>query len=98
MIDILPATDGHTAIVYLILAHRLAPISGIPQELCHSIEDIWGEITNILGTLARSSSDRLQDVSYSFEASLLRLSTSHQQRGALPPEITWREFQTDYPK
>jgi Zn-dependent protease with chaperone function len=97
MVNILPAENWHTAIVYLILAHRLAPSMGIPQELYHSVEDIWSEITNILATLARSSSDRPQDISYSFEASLLRLPTSY-QRGALPPETTWREFQTDLSK
>jgi Zn-dependent protease with chaperone function len=98
MVDILPAADWHTAIVYLILAHRLAPTTGSPQELYHSIADVWVEITNILATLARLSSDRAPDISYRFEASLLRLPTNHHSRAQLPPEITWREFQTDLSK
>jgi Zn-dependent protease with chaperone function len=98
MVDLLPAEDWHTAIVYLILTHRLAPTTGTPPELYRSIEDVWSEITNILATLARSSSDRSQDVSYSFEASLLRLPNHQHQRVALPPAVTWREFQTDLSK
>jgi hypothetical protein len=98
MVDILPAADWQTAIVYLILAHRLAPTTGSPQELYHSIEDVWVEITNILATLARLSSDRVPDISYRFEASLLRLPTNHHSRTELPPEVTWREFQTDSAK
>jgi Zn-dependent protease with chaperone function len=98
MVDILPPEDWHTAIVYLILIHRLAPTNGIPQEIYHSVEDVWAEIINILGTLARLSSDRPQDIEYSFEVSLLRLPTSHHSRVQLPPELTWREFQTDLSK
>jgi Zn-dependent protease with chaperone function len=98
MVDLLPAEDWHTAIVYLILAHRLALTTGIHPELYHAVDDVWVEITNILATLARSSSDRPQDVSYSFEASLLRLPSHQHQRVALPPVITWREFQTDLSK
>ena len=62
------------------------------------MEDVWAEIINILGTLARLSSDRPQDIEYRFEASLLRLPTSHHSRVELPPELTWREFQTDLSK
>jgi Zn-dependent protease with chaperone function len=98
MVDLLPAEDWHTAIVYLILTHRLAPTTGTPPELYRSVEDVWSEIINILATLARSSSDRPQDVSYSFEASLLRLPNHQHQRVALPPAVTWREFQSDLSK
>ncbi|AFY93423.1 M48 family metallopeptidase [Chamaesiphon minutus] len=98
MVNILPAENWHTAIVYLILAHRLAPTTGLHPELYHSIEDVWAEIVNILGTLARLSSDRPQDIDYRFEASLLRLPSSHHTKVELPPELTWREFQTDLSK
>ncbi len=98
MVDLLPAEDWHTAIVYLILTHRLAPTIGTPPELYRSVEDVWSEIINILATLARSSSDRPQDVSYSFEASLLRLPSNQHQRVTLPPAVTWHEFQTDLSK
>jgi Zn-dependent protease with chaperone function len=97
MVEVLPPEDWHTAIVYLILHHRLAP-TATPQVTYHSIDDVWAEIINILGTLARLTSDRPQDISYSFEASLLRLPTSHTSQAKLPPEITWREFQTDLSK
>jgi Zn-dependent protease with chaperone function len=98
MVDILPAEDWHTAIAYLILAHRLAPSRGMHPELYRSVEDVWSEIMNILATLARLSSDRPQDISYSFEASLLRLPSNQHQRVELPPAIAWREFQADLSK
>ena len=98
MVEVLPPEGWHTAIVYLILHHRLAPVAGTHQAIYHSIDDIWAEIVNILGTLARLTSDRPQDISYSFEASLLRLPTSHTCQAKLPSEITWREFQTDLSK
>jgi Zn-dependent protease with chaperone function len=98
MVEILPPEDWHTAIVYLILYHRLAPTAGTPSEIYHSIDDVWAEIINILGTLARLTSNRPQDISYIFEASLLRLPTSHASQAKLPPELTWREFQTDLSK
>jgi Peptidase family M48 len=98
MVDILPPEDWDTAIVYLILTHRLAPTTGQHPELYHSVADVWVEIVNILGTLARLSSDRPQDIGYSFESSLLRLPTSHHTKVELPPELTWREFQTDLSK
>jgi Zn-dependent protease with chaperone function len=98
MVEILPPEDWHTAIVYLILHHRLAPTAGIPSEIYHSIDDVWAEILNILGTLARLTSNRTQDISYIFEASLLRLPNSHASQAKLPPELTWREFDTDLSK
>jgi Zn-dependent protease with chaperone function len=98
MVDMLPPENWHTAIVYLILTHRLAPTSGTSQDIYHSIEHVWTEVINILGTLARLTSERPQDVSYSFEASLLRLPTTNSVRAELPPELNWREFQTDLSK
>ncbi|WP_310423728.1 M48 family metallopeptidase [Chamaesiphon sp. VAR_48_metabat_135_sub] len=98
MVDTLPPNNWHTAIVYLILYHRLAPTAGTPQEIYHSIEDVWSEIINILGTVARLTSARPQDINYSFEAGLMRLPTGRANRSELPPEINWREFQTDLSK
>ena len=98
MVDILPPEDWQTAIVYLILHHRLAPNAGICQEIYHSVEDVWAEILNILGTLARLSSERNQDIEYAFEASLFRLPAALSTGAKLPQEITWREFQTDLAK
>jgi hypothetical protein len=98
MVNILPPEDWHTAIVYLILTHRLAPTAGTPQEIYNSIEDVWAEIINILGTVARLTSNRPQDINYSFEAGLMRLPIGRANRSELPPEINWREFQTDLSK
>jgi Zn-dependent protease with chaperone function len=95
MVDILPPEDWHTALVYLILHHRLAPTTGTHPEIYHSIEDVWTETINILGTLASLTSSKPQDISYSFEASLMRLPSSQSRQATLPPELTWREFQTD---
>jgi Zn-dependent protease with chaperone function len=98
MVDILPAENWHTTLVYLVLHHRLAPTTGTSPEIYHSIEDVWVETLNILGTLARLTSNKPQDISYSFEASLMRLPSSQSSQAKLPPEITWREFQTDLSK
>jgi Zn-dependent protease with chaperone function len=98
MVDILPLADWHTTLVYLVLNHRLAPTTGTPQEIYHSIEDVWIETLNILGTLARLTGNKPQDISYSFEASLMRLPSSQSSQSKLPPAITWREFQTDLSK
>lgn len=98
MVDTLPPNNWHTATVYLILYHRLAPTAGTPQEIYHSIDDVWAEIINILGTVARLTSNRPQDVSYSFEAGLMRLPIGRANRAELPPELNWREFQTDLSK
>lgn len=97
MIELLPAEDWHNALVYLILHHRLAP-SINRAEIYHSTEDVWAEIINILGTLTRSLSDRPQDINYAFESALFRLPSSLSNGVKLPPEITWREFQTDLSK
>jgi Zn-dependent protease with chaperone function len=97
MVDILPPENWHTALVYLILHHRLAPTTGTHPEIYHSIEDVWAETINILGTLARLTSDP-QDIAYSFEASLMRLPSHHSSQAQMPPELTWREFQTDLSK
>jgi hypothetical protein len=51
-----------------------------------------------LGTLARLTSNKPQDVEYNFEASLMRLPSSPSSQSKLPPAITWREFQTDLSK
>ncbi len=98
MVDLLPPDNWHTALVYLILHHRLAPTTGIPPEIYHSIEDVWAETINILGTLARLTNDSPQDVAYSFEASLMRLPKHQSSQAQMPPELTWREFQTDLSK
>ncbi len=98
MVDILADDDWQTAIVYLILTHRLTPIAGKPSEIYHSIEDVWAEVINIVGTVARLSSNRSEDISYSFEASLLRLPSNLARQAQLPPAITWREFQIDLTK
>jgi Zn-dependent protease with chaperone function len=102
MVELLPPTDWHTAIVYLILDHRLIPLAGNRQEIYHSIavpegtfEDVWAEIINILGTLTRLSSDRTQNIDYTFKSSLLRLPKALSNGTKLPPELNWREFQTD---
>lgn len=97
MVDILPPENWHTALVYLILHHRLAPTTGTP-EIYHSIEDVWAETINILGTLARLTNDKDRDITYSFEASLMRLPSHHSSQAKMPPELTWREFQTDLSK
>jgi Zn-dependent protease with chaperone function len=98
MVDILPPEDWHTALGYLILHHRLAPTTGTHPEIYHSIEDVWTETINILGTLASLTSSKPQDISYSFEASLMRLPSSQSRQAKLPPELTWRECQTDLSK
>ncbi len=98
MVDILPPENWQTTLVYLVLNHRLAPTTGTPPEIYHSIEDVWVETLNILGTLARLTSNKPQDISYSFEASLMRLPSSQSSQSKLPPAITWREFQTDLSK
>jgi Zn-dependent protease with chaperone function len=98
MVDILPPENWHTTLVYLVLNHRLAPTTGTPQEIYHSIEDVWVETLNILGTLARLTSHKPQDIEYSFEASLMRLPINQSSQSKLPPAITWREFQADLSK
>jgi Zn-dependent protease with chaperone function len=98
MVDILPADNWQTTLVYLVLNHRLAPTTGTTQEIYHSIEDVWTETIDILGTLARLTSTKPQDIEYSFEASLMRLSSNKSSQAKLPPAITWREFQTDLSK
>jgi Zn-dependent protease with chaperone function len=98
MVDLLPPENWHTAVVYLILHHQLAPSAGIPSEIYHSIEDVWAEIINILGTIARLTNDKPQDIAYSFEAALMRLPKHQSSQAQMPPELTWREFQTDLSK
>ncbi len=89
--------DWQTAIVYLILNHRLTLIKSTAATY-HSIEDVWVEMINIISTVARFSSDRSKDISYGFEASLLRLPPNLAKQAQLPPAITWREFQADLTK
>jgi Zn-dependent protease with chaperone function len=98
MVDILPPANWHTALAYLVLHHRLAPTAGTSQEIYHSIEDVWVETIDILGTLARLTSNQPQEISYSFEASLMRLPSSQSRQAKLPPEIGWREFQVNLSK
>jgi Zn-dependent protease with chaperone function len=98
MIDMLPPENWQTTLVYLVLNHRLAPTTGTPPATYNSIEDVWVETLNILGTLARLTSNKPQDIEYSFEASLMRLASSQSSHAKLPPAITWREFQTDLSK
>ncbi len=95
MVELLPPEDWHTAIAYLILHHRLTPTAGTQPEIYHSIEDVWTEVVNILGTLARLSSDRPDRIDYAFEAGLFRLPTAHASGVKLPPELQWREFHAD---
>jgi Zn-dependent protease with chaperone function len=94
MMEILPPDDWHTAIVYLILHHRLTTTDTQP-EMYHAIEDVWAEIINILGTLARLSSTNHQDADYAFSASLIRLPNALAHGAKMPPELDWREFHTD---
>ena len=98
MVDILPPENWHSTLVYLVLNHRLAPTTGTAPEIYHSVADVWAETLNILGTLARLTSSKPQDIEYSFEASLMRLPSSPSSQSKLPPVITWREFQTDLSK
>jgi hypothetical protein len=98
MVDILPPENWQTTLVYLVLNHRLAPTTGTSPAIYHSVADVWVETLNILGTLARSTSHKQQDIEYSFEASLMRLPSSPSSQSKLPPEITWREFQADLSK
>ncbi len=98
MVDLLPPDNWHTAVVYLILHHRLAPTTNTPPEIYHSIEDVWAETINILGTLARLTNSKPQDIAYSFEAALMRLPKHQSSQAKMPPELTWREFQTDLSK
>jgi Zn-dependent protease with chaperone function len=98
MVDLLPADNWQTTLVYLVLNHRLAPTNGTSAEIYQSIEDVWPEMLNILGTLARLTNTKPQDIEYSFEASLMRLPASHSRSAKLPAAITWRELQTDLAK
>ncbi len=98
MVDILPSENWQTTLVYLVLNHRLAPTTGTAPEIYHSIADVWVETLNILGTLARLTNNKPQDIEYSFEASLMRLPSSPSSQSKLPPAITWREFQADLSK
>jgi Zn-dependent protease with chaperone function len=98
MVDLLPADNWQITLVYLVLNHRLAPTTGTSAEIYQSIADVWTETINILGTLARLTNDQPQDIEYSFEASLMRLPASNSNKAKLPPEITWRELQTDLSK
>jgi Zn-dependent protease with chaperone function len=98
MVDILPSENWQTTLVYLFLNHRLAPTTGTSPEIYHSIADVWVETLNILGTLARLTNNKPQDIEYSFEASLMRLPSSPSSQSKLPPAITWREFQVDLAK
>jgi Zn-dependent protease with chaperone function len=98
MVDLLPADNWQTTLVYLVLNHRLAPTTGTSAEIYQSIEDVWPEMLNILGTLARLTNTKPQDIEYSFEASLMRLPASHARSAKLPAAIIWREFQTDLAK
>jgi Zn-dependent protease with chaperone function len=95
IVDILADDDWQTAIIYLILTHRLTPTTGQPQIIYHSIEDVWIEMLNLLGSLARLTSRNQQEISYGFETSLMRLPANLTKQTQLPPAITWREFQTD---
>ncbi len=98
MVDILPSENWQTTLVYLVLNHRLAPTTGTAPEIYHSIADVSVETLNILGTLARLTNNKPQDIEYSFEASLMRLPSSPSSQSKLPPAITWREFQADLSK
>jgi Zn-dependent protease with chaperone function len=95
LMEILPPDDWHAAIVYLVLHHRLTPTADIQPELYQAIEDVWAEIINVLGTLARLSSTNPQDTDYAFAAGLFRLPNALANGAKLPPEISWREFHTD---
>ncbi len=98
MVDILPPDNWQTTLVYLVLNHRLTPTTGTAPEIYHSIADVWVEALNILGTLARLTSNKPQEIEYSFEASLMRLPSSLSIQSKLPSAITWREFQADLSK
>jgi Zn-dependent protease with chaperone function len=98
MVELLPPDDWHTAIAYAIVHHRLAATASTQPEIYHAIEDVWVEVINILGTLARLSSDRQQDIEYAFAASLFRLPNALASGVKLPPELNWREFYTDLSK
>ena len=95
LMEILPPDDWHTAIVYLILHHRLTAFTVPQPEIYRSIEDVWAEVINVLGTLARLSSTTPQDTDYAFTASLFRLPTALASGAKLPPEIYWQEFHQD---
>ncbi len=95
MVALLPPTDWHTAIVYLIIHHRLAVTAETQPEIYHSIEDVWAETINILGTLAWLSGDRTEDIEYAFAASLFRLPNALASGVKLPPALDWREFHAD---
>ena len=98
MVELLPPDDWHTAIAYAIVHHRLAATVSTQPEIYHAIEDVWVEVINILGTLARLSSDRPQDIEYAFAASLFRLPNALASGVKLPPELNWREFYQDLSK
>jgi Zn-dependent protease with chaperone function len=95
LMEILPPDDWHTPIVYLILHHRLTAIADTPPEIYHSIADVWAEVINVLGTLARLSSTTPQDTDYAFATGLFRLPNALASSAKLPPEIYWQEFHTD---
>ncbi len=94
LMEILPPDDWHTAILYLVLHHRLAA-TGTQPEIYRAIDDVWAEVINILGTLARLSCDNDRDADYAFAASLVRLPNALANGSKLPPELDWRDFHTD---
>jgi Zn-dependent protease with chaperone function len=95
LMEILPPDDWHNAIVYLILHHRLTAFTCAQPEIYRSIEDVWAEVINVLGTLARLSSTTPQDTDYAFSAGLFRLPNALASSAKLPPDIYWQEFHTD---
>ncbi len=92
LVALLPPENWHNSLAYLILQHRLNPPQ--PQEIYQSIEEVGIEMRNILGTLAQRSQPH--DSHTAFQGALLRLPA--QLASELPPELPWRDFQTQLAK
>jgi hypothetical protein len=74
------------------LQHRLNPPQ--PLEIYQSIEEVGIEMRNILGTLAQRSYPH--DSNTVFQEAMLRLPAA--LAIDVPPELQWRDFQTQLAK
>jgi Zn-dependent protease with chaperone function len=92
MIDVLPLTDWHSAIIYMVLHHRLAETVGPQPVVYQAIEEVGDDLVNILGMLARLSCQDLPTAEQNFTASLFRLPPGLAGNPQLPPATDWRTW------
>jgi Zn-dependent protease with chaperone function len=92
LVALLPPENWHNSLAYLILQHRLNPPQ--PLEIYQSIEEVGIEMRNILGTLAQRSYPH--DSNTVFQEAMLRLPAA--LAIDVPPELQWRDFQTQLAK